>query len=134
MAYTDTQKAEIIATILNEEMTYPEAAERFGVALGTLHRWMHAGEKSIKVKRKTVKVNVVDKQEAEIMIQGVNNFDTKLKILLSKSLDMLEAWTDICSDPEFIQREPEACRELGELVLDRCDRIVSLVRRPQEDG
>ena len=128
MAHDSKQKATVVHAVTVGGMSYEEAQEKYKVTKATISRWVNRLETERIMEQKRNRQNPngtrlatpADKQKAE--------FDQKLVKLLGSSLDMLESWATQCQNPDFIQRNPEGVNELGRTVLERCDRILELVR------
>jgi hypothetical protein len=60
-------------------------------------------------------------------------FNKALDEFLMSSVQMLNAWAEACSDPGFIRSNPTGVNELGAVVLDRADRLVRHVSKPDAD-
>lgn len=134
MAYSPKQKASALKDVI-DGMSLREVAQKHKVPIATLSRWLTG--KKIESKRNSVPKNGEENgtktEQFEIRKATPEQlrraeFDRKLINLLGSSLDMLEAWAKQCQDPDFIRKDPEGVNELGRTVLERCDRIVELVR------
>lgn len=119
MAFSPKQKAAAIAD-LAKGLTYEEVTNKHGVSKACLCKWVKAAKSKQEVGTPTKSITPAQRKE--------NEFDTRLKKLLLASLDMVTTWAEQCSDPAFIKSNPEGVSELGKTVLERCDRIVNLVR------
>jgi transposase-like protein len=128
MAHTPKKKAEVIADVLVKGLTYDEAETKHGVPKGTISKWVTASKTKQETKPKRNSETIDGRRQVTPAQRQKAEFDQRLVKLLGSSLDMLESWASECQDPDFIKRNPEGVNELGRTVLERCDRILELVR------
>jgi hypothetical protein len=128
MAHNAKNKATVIHAVTVGGMSYEDAQAKYKVPKATISRWVNNAETEQKVEQKRNRQNPNGTRLATPAQKQKAEFDQKLVKLLGSSLDMLEAWAGQCQDPEFIRKNPEGVNELGRTVLERCDRILELVR------
>jgi hypothetical protein len=127
MAHSPQTKAKVIADIV-KGVSLSEAERKHGVPKATISRWVEAEKTERKTEPKRNKGQFSEIRTQTPAERQRAAFDQKLIALLGASLEMLEAWALECKNPEFIKKNPEGVNELGRTVLDRCDRILELVR------
>jgi hypothetical protein len=116
----------VAAIIAGEE--WHTVAKREGVSIGSISRWMdEAKSQGLEVlprEERPVNLATIEERRAE--------FNNALETFLLSSLKMLQAWTDVCTDPDFIRKNSHEAHELGQTILDRADKLVSLLRPKPE--
>jgi len=129
MAHDPKTKAAACADLL-AGMTIREVSTKHKVGIGTLGEWSTDLKTEQKTEQSRTKPNSgISVSEASRQ----NQFDTLLRSFLIGTLEMLNTWVEILQDPAFVKDKPSAANELGATVLDRADRLVSLIRPPGPD-
>ena len=68
-------------------------------------------------------------QQGTLADVRANRFDVAVDKFLHSTLNMLQAWADVCSEPAFIRDKPSSVNELGQTILNRADRLVDAIAR-----
>lgn len=111
MAHKPKVKAAAVADLI-AGCTQREVAEKYAVGTGTVARWS----------------DELKSEQSGAIAPRDEQFAVNLKQLLSNAIKMLDTWANECQDPSFVRSNPTGVCELGQVVLDRCDRLVALVR------
>lgn len=127
MAHSPQKRAEAVADIASG-MSWAKAAAKHGVGKASLKLWVDEA-KSSHLPGSLASASPIQPVEAR-----KEQFNEALDGFLFKTLEMLDAWAKVCSDPAFIQKDPQGVNELGRTVLERADRLVSTITGRNDSG
>jgi len=115
MAHSPEKKAAVVSDLICG-MTQREAARRHGVSAGTVKDWAIELETTQEPRKTTQPIPVLARRE---------QFALLLYDFLESAVRMADAWTKVCSEPEFIKSNASDVNNLGRTALDFADRIVA---------
>lgn len=143
MAHSIEKRAEALADLFGG-MGYDEVAAKHKVARSTIQKWERdqqavvakSAEKSVKRKTRKTKTEIgtesVNRPILNLREQRQERFTRALESFLESALKMVQVWAETASDPEFVRSHTADAHELGKTVLERADKLVSLIGNDDE--
>jgi len=114
MAHTPETRAKAISEVASGD-TYDAVSTKHGISKRTLINWVQEA-------RTAPELHQIAPNDARQL-----RFTKALDEFLFSTIKMVHAWAEKCSDPHFIQHDPQGVNELGKTVLERADRMVSIL-------
>jgi transposase-like protein len=133
LAHSPEKKAEAVYDLVNG-MTWDDAAAKHKVSKATLKDWLDKAKTELKPNRPRSESELTE-PPASVTAEGRRaRFNGALDAFLMATIQMVDAWAIGCADPQFFKGNPEGASELGRIVLERADKLVSVVNGDAKPG